>query len=157
MLSRFCGVFLGLLIVAAPQVSADTQDVSSMAYGVVVEEGDQVSMTNGNTAFVGGLFHSNVINNEGEHFSQWCRATGIANAKNEPLGTGGYCTLIDSNGDVLWVWFRNMGPGSPGVWGAIGGTGAWAGATGGGTTESVSQSPDGRAAVNKTTGTITTP
>ncbi len=145
------------MMMTAAQVSADTQDVSSTAYGVVVEQGNQVSMANGNTAFVGGLFHANVINNDGEHFSQWCRASGVANSENQPLGNGGYCTLIDSNGDVLWVWFRNMGPGTPGVWGAIGGTGAWAGATGGGKTEPVTQNPDGRAFVNSTTGTITTP
>ncbi len=114
-------------------------------------------MARGARGHVGGLFHSNVIDSEGEHASQWCASTGISNPQNAPLGSAGYCTLVGSNGDVLWVWFHNLGPGTPSVWGVIGGTGAWAGATGSGTTEPVTQSPDGRAFVNKSTGTITTP
>ena len=49
---------------------------------------------------------------------------------------------------MLWVWFDLS------KWGVIGGTGAWAGATGSGTTEPVSQNADGRSFINKAMGEL---
>ena len=65
-----------------------------------------------------------------------------------PVAGGGYCTIIGQNGDMLFVWFGG------GRWGVINGTGDWAGATGGGMTEPVSQNPDGFAYVNRSKGEI---
>ena len=80
-------------------------------------------------------------------------------ASSKPLGGAGYCTIVNPDGDILWVWFQNGGGGqSGGTWGVIGGTGSYAGASGGGTSSApTSMSPDGRSWINTSTGTITTP
>ena len=75
-----------------------------------------------------------------------------------PEGGAGFCTIIDQAGDAMWVWFSNNADGQGGTWGVIGGTGAYAGASGGGTSGApTSMSPDGRSWINTSTGTITTP
>ena len=68
----------------------------------------------------------------------------------------GFCTVVQANGDVLWVWYKINGGGAAN-WGVIGGTGEYEGATGGGTSSMVSQGGDGRSWVSKITGSVTTP
>ena len=133
---------------------ADTQEVNSTLYGVIVEENQTFENDNDVTVQGGGLFHATVVNADGEHSSQWCRGT-FASKGETPLGGAGYCTIVDAAGDFLWVWFRPTGPGMN-DWGVIGGTGQYEGATGGGTTRQTAVLPDGQATVSVSTGTLTT-
>jgi hypothetical protein len=137
--------------VFAAGASADTQKINNVQYGVVVEQAQEIKMENGVTVMAGGLSHATVIDANGDVSSQWCRQSAVLGDDGNPVAGGGFCTIISQNGDLLWVWFGG------GKWGAIGGTGGWAGASGGGTTEAVSQNPDGRSFVNKAMGDITTP
>ena len=65
---------------------------------------------------------------------------------NGDTGNGaGYCDGIDKDGDVYFIWYRNDG--ADRRWGFLGGTGKFAGIDGGGTTEVVGGTPDGRVVV----------
>ena len=57
----------------------------------------------------------------------------------------GYCDAVDADGDRWWIWWNNTPESNK--WGFIGGTGKYEGITGGGTTESLAQMADGRAAI----------
>ena len=147
-------VGLGLFAMGA---CADTEKVESTAYWVIVEQNEEFPMTTGATVSAGGLVHANLVNADGENLSQWCEGDSVANAEGKALGGAGFCTVIQANGDMLWVWFHNDGSGQGGTWGVIGGTGEYAGATGGGTSSApTSMNPDGQSWVNTSTGSITT-
>ena len=133
---------------------AATEEVNSMLYQVSVEPNETIELANGVNVQGGGLIHANIVNADGEHLSQWCRGT-FASKGESFLGGAGYCTIVDSKGDFFWVWFTPTGPTSN-SWGVIGGTGEYQGATGGGMTEQIAVSPDGRTTVAKSTGSITT-
>ena len=136
---------------------AETQKIENVAYGVQMNAGQPVELPNGAKGVAGVQMHATVVSADGELLSQWC---------NGQQGTGpdgkmrsvGYCTVIADNGDLLWVSFLNdQGPGKPGTWTVIGGTGQYEGATGGGTTTMVSSRGDGRAWTSRSEGTIVTP
>lgn len=76
---------------------------------------------------------------------QDCSGTYILDKDQEITGGNGYCDSVDSDGDVWWMWWKLDG--EKGSWGVLGGTGKYDGMTGGGTTEILSQSPDGRFAL----------
>ena len=139
-----------MFCVFSTAASAEVQKINNTSYGVVIEEAGPVEMANGVTVMAGGLFHSSVVNEDGSTFSQWCRGSQAVDDKGAPVAGGGFCTLVAENGDLLWVWFGG------GKWGVIGGTGEYAGATGSGSSEPVSQNPDGRAFVNRSMGEIVT-
>jgi hypothetical protein len=60
------------------------------------------------------------------------------------------------NGDVLSVAITGAAADQPLTWVVLGGTGKYAGATGGGASKLVSRRGDGYAGTYKATGTITT-
>jgi hypothetical protein len=142
---------LGVLIfsVISTFTFADTEKISNVSYGVVIDPPQEVGQTNGMTIMGDGLFHSNVVQDDGSVSSQWCRGS-TAMMDSKPVSGGGFCTIVADNGDLLWVWFGN------GAWGVIGGTGQYEDSSGGGKTEPVSQNADGRSFVNKSMGEITT-
>jgi hypothetical protein len=76
--------------------------------------------------------------------SQDCFGTTVVPDGGTAIGNG-YCDAVDANGDRWWIWWHN-GPDSN-TWGFMGGTGKYEGITGGGTTESLAQMADGRAAI----------
>jgi hypothetical protein len=149
MFYRYLAVLISLVL--SSTAFAATEEVSNTTYGVVIEQAREVKMENGTVVMTGGLIHGSSVQDNGEVNSQWCRGSSVMGDDGMPVAGGGYCTIIGQNGDMMFVWFGG------GKWGVIGGTGAWAGATGGGTTEPVSQNPDGYAWVNRSKGTITTP
>ena len=136
-----------LCLLFASSVLAETQKIDNTAYGVVVERPTEVTMTNGTKVMTGGVFHANSVDANGAVNSQWCRSS-TAMGDDGPVAGGGYCTIIAENGDLLFVWFGG------GKWGVISGTGSYAGASGGGTTDGFSQNPDGYAYINKSKGKI---
>ena len=75
--------------------------------------------------------------------SQDCFGTMLLNADGSAAPGYGYCDGIDRDGDMWTIWWKNeTGEGS--VWGYLGGTGKYVGVEGGGTTQNVLRSPDGR-------------
>jgi hypothetical protein len=136
---------------------ADTEQLNSTAYHVVLQEPTPFETPQGNTVLLNGQNHASVVAADGEVSSQYC--TGNATpAEGGGLADGaGHCTVVQANGDVLWVWYKINGPGEPANFGVIGGTGEYEGATGSGTSTIVSQGGDGRSWVSKTAGSITTP
>jgi hypothetical protein len=116
-----------------------------------------ISLPDGRRAMVGGQWHATIVTDDtDEVMSQWCTGQQGLDENGQPTGGAGYCTILNDAGDVLWVGFAGTA-GEPGRWVVLGGTGAWAGATGSGTTTMVSQRADGRAWTSKSEGTITTP
>jgi hypothetical protein len=137
-------------------VQAETIQVSNVSYQVVMDEGNRFESPTGAKGYYGVTTHATLVRDNGALASQWCLQENGEGDDGQPTGVAGYCTIIEDNGDVLWVSF--LGTPAEGVsWTVMGGTGQWAGATGGGTSEMVSQRADGEAWASKSTGTITTP
>jgi hypothetical protein len=135
---------------------ADTEQIDSTGYQVVLEEATPYTTPQGNTVMLGGRTHASAVAADGEVSSQYCTGNAMP-AEGGGLANGaGFCTVVQPNGDVLWVWYKIEGGGSN-SWGVIGGTGEYEGATGGGTSAIVSQGGDGRSWVSKITGSIPTP
>lgn len=141
----------------AVSACADTEQIDSTAYQVVMQEGTPFTTPQGNTVLVGGRNHASVVAADGEVYSQYCTGNAMPEAEGGGLANGaGFCTVVQANGDVLCVWYKINGGGAAN-WGVIGGTGEYEGATGGGTSSMVSQGGDGRSWVSKITGSVTTP
>ena len=65
-----------------------------------------------------------------------------------PDGTengAGYCDIIDPEGNVAFLWYRNDGTNR--TWGFLGGTGRFEGVAGGGTTAVLGGTADGRVVI----------
>jgi hypothetical protein len=142
------------LAIASFAASAETQQVSSTIYAINIEEPktDKLGTTGVDLSY-GRLLNGHTVSSTGELSSQWCQITG-ADKEGKTLGGAGFCTVIEENGDILWVWLRVTGD-STNDWGVIGGTGEYVGATGGGTTKLVKTMPDGTL-MYESKGTITT-
>jgi hypothetical protein len=154
-LTNFIWIFA--MVGMASCVQADTQQIDNMAYHVVVEEGDPFETPTGAKGVYGVVQHATAVDADGTLASQWCTQEMGMGDDGQPSGVAGYCTIIQDNGDVLWVSFIGGGPGSGVTWTVMGGTGQYEGATGGGTSQMVSQRADGESWASKSTGTITTP
>jgi hypothetical protein len=153
LLTTCSAVFLGFFALNA---CADTEQVDSTAYQVVLEEPTPFTTPQGNTVLLGARQHASVVQADGEVASQYCTGNAMP-AEGGGLANGaGFCTVVQTNGDVLWVSYKINGGGAAN-WNVIGGTGEYEGATGGGTSQIVSQGGDGRSWVSKITGSITTP
>jgi len=71
---------------------------------------------------------------------QDCSGTNLLNRKGDMQGGGGYCDMVDADGDIMWIDWRSHGTGSD--WSVIGGTGKYKAASGGGTTQNILQAKD---------------
>lgn len=153
LLTTCSAVFLGFFALNA---CADTEQIDSTSYQVVLEEPTPFTTPQGNTVLLGLRQHASVVAADGGVISQYCTGMGMP-AEDGGLANGaGFCTAIQPNGDVLWVSYKINGGGAAN-WNVIGGTGEYEGATGGGTSQIVAQGGDGRSWTTKITGTITTP
>ena len=72
---------------------------------------------------------------------QDCPGTNLIGADGTPIRGHGYCVGVDRDGDVWWIWWL-LSP-DKNTWGFLGGTGKYVGIEGGGTTETLAQTPDG--------------
>jgi hypothetical protein len=135
---------------------AETEQVSSTSYWVQTDPGQPVEMPSGAKGRTVMRSHATVVQADGEVSSQWCTGHQGVDAGGQ-AGGAGYCTIVSDNGDMLYVsYVLGNGEDQPATWTVMGGTGAYAGATGGGTTSTVSQRGDGRAWTSSSQGTITT-
>jgi hypothetical protein len=82
-----------------------------------------------------------------------CYGSNIVNADGEQIDGSGTCETMDTDGDLWWIWWTGA---MAGDWGFTGGTGKYAGITGGGTWASEIEYPDGRV-MNSWTGSWTIP
>ena len=57
---------------------------------------------------------------------------------------GGYCTVLDEDGDAYWTWFE-VGKSGTFDWKVMGGTGKYAGSSGSGVTTATKFHVDGTA------------
>jgi hypothetical protein len=77
--------------------------------------------------------------------SQDCVGTVVVGKDGKSAQAAGYCDAIDKDGDVWWLWWSDSAAGNP--WGVISGTGKYEGMTGGGTTLTDVQLPDGSVSI----------
>ena len=77
--------------------------------------------------------------------TQDCTGATVIGADGAVSGTGS-CDAVDRDGDTWAIWYSNSAAGR--VWGVIGGTGKFAKMTGGGTTEPLLQTKDGRMTIS---------
>ena len=137
-------------------VQAETIEVANTAHHVVMNDGNRFEMPTGDKGYYGIQTHATLVRADGTLASQWCLQEAGEGDDGQPTGFAGYCTILEDNGDALWVSF--IGTPAEGIsWTVMGGTGQWEGATGGGTGQVVSQRSDGEAWTSTNTGTITTP
>lgn len=135
---------------------AETEQVNSTSNWVTTDPGQPVEMPSGAKGRTVMRSHATVVQADGEVSSQWCTGHRGVDAGGQ-AGGAGYCTIISDNGDMLYVsYVLGSGEGEAATWTVMGGTGAYAGASGGGTSTNVSQRGDGRAWTSTSTGTITT-
>lgn len=134
---------------------ADTVQVKSTTHWVIVDPGQPVQMPNGAKGMTTMRVHGTGVRSDGELTSQWCTGhQGVSAAGQQ--GGAGYCTLISDNGDMLYISFMTDGADENSTWSVMGGNGAYAGATGGGTSTTVSRRGDGLSWTTTSEGSITT-
>src|SRR4030095_7349101 len=117
-------------------------------YIQLTRAGDLVTLPNGRKALVGGESRGIVVNDAtGEVSSEWCSTTGFVEPEPNSIGNAGSCTAFFPNGDALLMWLEwpidEKGDEGNARWTVMGGSGRFAGATGGGTTEIKSMLGDG--------------
>ena len=96
--------------------------------------------------------------NTGERSSEWCYTEILPDAVSPNLGIIGHCTAFYDDGSLLFMSLTwRAGDDKSGRWTVLGGTGRYAGASGGGTSEDLSTSADGNAWTGRGSGTIEIP
>ena len=141
--------------VLAVSVQAETMQVKSTTYWVIVDPGRAVEMPSGAKGMATMRVHGTSVRADGVASSQWCTGhQGVSAAGDR--GGAGYCTMIADNGDMLYVSFMT-GADDASAWTIMGGTGGYAGATGSGTSTTVSRRGDGMAWTSTSEGTISIP
>jgi hypothetical protein len=142
-------------IIIAPGASAQTQQLSSTNYFVLLDLGEEVQQPNGRKVVVGLRSHGNLVSDTGETTSIWCDVTNELNDAGAATVGAFVCRQVYDNGDIVWVGGVQQLPSGSATWTVLGGTGRYQGATGSGTTENISQRADGYAWTSKSKGTLT--
>jgi hypothetical protein len=141
----------------APAAFAATEDLDLTVYIVDVRRGEEISLPKGGKVFHGGTTQATIVNkNTGETTVQWCSAAAFVDAAGNPTNMVGACTVFYDSGDMLWVSYLNGTMDQPNTWAVMGGTGRFAGATGGGSCKVDSQRSDGYSITSSCTGKLTT-
>lgn len=145
------------VLLAAAGGMADTRQVSSTAYSVSLAPGERITLPNGRVVLIGMRSHASLVDDKtGEISSQWCTANGYPGSDGELTAIAGFCSVVADDGDETWISFVGGAAGQPLSWTVMGGTGRYAGATGGGTSRETSNRGDGFAWTSKGSGTVTT-
>lgn len=148
----FVGLFAACLTAFA---QAETMQVESTTYWVIVDPGQPVELPSGAKGMATMRVHGTSVRSDGVTNSQWCTGHQGVSAQGQQGGAG-YCSIIADNGDMLYVSFINGADGMT-KWSVMGGSGGYAGATGGGTSKTVSERGDGQAWTTTSTGKISVP
>lgn len=78
--------------------------------------------------------------------AQDCSGTTVIGADGKVMFGSGSCNAVDRDGDTWAIWYSNSAAGR--IWNVIGGTGKYANLTGGGTTEVLMLTRDGRMTIS---------
>ena len=127
-------------LLSAPSIQAEESGGGQASYVTVSVE--EFELAGGQGAV--RVHQKGSVTAEGTPFhlgNQDCFSTAILAAEGPPTVTFGYCDSSDEDGDVWIVSFKNEAD-EPGTWKLIGGTGKYAGITGGGTSTVDMQSSD---------------
>ncbi len=146
---------IGLCCVAA-FADAATEQFSETGHEVTTQPGDRITLANGNVLVTHSQSHASPVNDRtGEQTSEWCNFDSLLDAKDVLVEFVGYCTRVYDNGDPMWISVTGKSAEASGFT-ILGGTGRFAGATGGGTTRVTSARVDGREDTFKNVGSLTT-
>jgi hypothetical protein len=150
-------ILTALLCCVAFGASAATEQLTLTAYSTVTKLGEKITLPNGSVIMSGQQTYTAVVNDKtGEQTSQFCDGDQWVNDKGAPQHEVAHCSVFYDNGDILWISIIGTTNDQPLTWAVLGGTGKYAGATGGGTSKMVSQRGDGYSGTYKATGTVTT-
>jgi hypothetical protein len=146
-----------LICISAPGAFAATEEVDVTIYGVETQRGEAVALPNGTKVTGGGQTHGTVVNRKtGEVTSQWCSAATFQDGAGNQTSQGGACTAFYDDGTLLHVSYLGAAPDAGNTWTVMGGTGRYAGATGGGSCKNDSMRSDGFAWTASCKGSIVT-
>jgi len=151
-----CFIFATAVSCGAMSANAGPEPLSETGYDVTTRTGETIVLPNGNTVIINALAHETIVNDKtGEQASEWCSYDTLQDPKGAFLHYLSYCTRVYDDGDVLWS--TAVGDNAETTRFTIaGGTGKFAGATGGGLTTTTSMRRDGRSTTFKNVGTLTT-
>jgi len=146
-----------ILCGAAVSAGAATEQLSITGYSVVTKLGEKETLPSGMAIEVGQQTYTGLVNDKtGETTSQYCNGDSWPDEKGAPKYLVAHCSVFYDNGDILWISITGTTNDKPLTWMVLGGTGKYAGATGGGTSKLASQRSDGYSGTYKSTGTLTT-
>lgn len=137
---KCCLLASSALVFAAPTIAAEVSGKGSVTYSTSSE----VMELKGGDKLVHTAFKGVVLADDPKSplnmSLQDCSGSTVLNKKGEPQGGGGYCSGVDSDGDIWWISWRGNAAGSD--WSFISGTGKYDGVTGGGKTRNLLQTAD---------------
>lgn len=136
---------VGVALVAPPALSAsETSAEGTVTYLPVTES--STKLADGRTVV---RFHNRGVvlaSDPGSALhgsAQDCSGTLLIGQDGKPASGSGYCDGVDAAGDVWWLWWTDTSGGAS-KWGFLGGTGKFQGIEGGGTTQTIVMTDDGR-------------
>lgn len=135
-----------LLGLAAPATAAEVKGTGTVTYTVtVVAENNLVNGQKLRQSRMKGLILADQDNMPFNLSPQDCTNAAIIDDKGTMIEAHGTCVAVDVDGDVWWLSYEGDTDGSQ--WTITGGTGKYAGMTGGGTTDNLLITADGRFAI----------
>ena len=143
MLVRFviCG-----LVVASPWAMASADEVTVSGTATYIQNwGETVTLENGGRLerlHLQTIIHADDDNSPINMNAQDCTGTSVYDAEGAFVMNTGHCHATDLEGDTWSMWYHHTPDGN--TWGVLGGTGKFAGLTGGGTTVVEARHADGR-------------
>lgn len=142
---RFGGIFIGLLVIASG-ASGETKSISAKGYYTRVNDPELIELNSKRTLQPNFSRHIIYEHSDGTTESHWCSGSNIL-GKRSLQGGGGYCVILDEDGDGYWTWYEVV-PGTGYRWKVMKGIGKFEGAEGSGVAESVDVLVDGSGVVH---------
>jgi hypothetical protein len=133
------GSFLAATVLAVVSAQATAAEWSGKAFYRPVAE-ETVKLSDGRTlirSVVAGYVYGDTSGNPFDMMHQTCSSTIVIAPNDGGMEQFGHCDALDANQDLFVISFHDD------KWRIEGGTGKFAGMTGGGTTKNISTWPDG--------------
>ena len=129
-----------LLVVATNFAMAETKSIDARGYYTRVHDPETVDLPGMRTLQPNFTRHIIYESPDGDTESHWCAGSNIYGLLSLE-GGGGYCVVIDSDGDAYWLWYEMIDGGYR--WEVMKGIGEYAGARGSGTATAIKALADG--------------
>jgi hypothetical protein len=144
------------ILLGCGNADAATVEFTETGTEVPTQSGDKVTLANGNVLMTHSQSHASPVNDKtGEQTSEWCSYDWLLDAKAVLVQFVGHCTRVYDSGDLMWISITGT-KAEVSEFTILGGTGKFAGASGGGTTTVTSMRGDGLVNTFKNVGTLTT-